>query len=183
MKTLRYLSGSLREKRQNQFILCVVSISLLQCIFMMDNRIHDRLIIKETVQSSAFMMDDFRKESYANYDSSIQAPIAPDTSRILDDLLPGHDKDTANDIPFIAPYMPEGWPCCYTFSVSMLGQDEALLLRKDKACKNPALELEGPDLQERNSVTGITLPVAGEQVFKADTIFSDTAKNYDVLVI
>jgi hypothetical protein len=182
MKTLRYLSGSLIIKRKDQFILCVVSLSLLQGMLIMDNRIHDRLITKKTLQTSAFMMDDFRKESYVDHDSSLQAPVFADTTRMLDDLLPGHDKDTASDIPFIVPYMPVGWPYCYTFSVSMQGQDEALHHRNRNAYKNPAVEVKVPDLQECNTV-GITLPVAGEQVFKTDTTLSDTAKNYDIFVI
>ena len=182
MKTLRYLSGSL-DKRINQFVLCMVSVSLLQSLFLVDNLRHVRLTNRESTSTSAFLVDANTEESIPGRNNSTRDQIIPDTTKILEELIPCYEEDTASEDLFAAPYMGYVWPGYYTFSVLMHGRNEALGTSKNQEITNQTGEINQPGRQKSEINRRITEPVTGDQVFNADTTLPDTIKNYPVLVI
>ena len=182
MKTLRYLSGSL-DKRLNQFVLCMVSVSLLQSLFLVDNSRHVGHTNRESTSTSAFLVNADTKESIPGQSNSTRDQIIPDTTKILDELIPCNEEDTASEDLFSAPCMCYVGPGYYTFSVLMHGRNEALGIPKKHEIAIQAGEINQPGHQKSEITRRITEPVTGDQVFNADTTLPDTIKNYPVLVI
>jgi len=179
MKTIRFLSGS-SDKRKNQFALCMVSISLLQSIFLIDNKIH--IMQTKTEATSEFLVDADRKESIPDKDNSNHDRTIPDSTKIMDDVIPCYEEDTAGGL-FTAPFMCDVWPGYYTFLVLMHGKDEVLVISKNQEFKDQAGEVSSPQYQESELNTRKIQPVTEEQVLNADTTLPDTVKNYPVLTI
>jgi len=180
MKTLRYLSGS-ADKRQNQFVLCMISITLMQSVFLVDNKIKGSFIKKESAGTSEFLIDAATKESIPDQNISGPEQFVPDTTKILDEI-PGNIEDTTGIDPFTAPFMCNVWPGYYTFSVLMNGKDEALGIPIDREFADQAGALNPAENQERGLKTQIP-PVIEEQELNADTTLPDTVKDYPVLTI